>query len=79
MTTRPATLILLVSLDVDTQDVDADDVARAVVEWGDGVCERIAAKGVRVGGVSSVLVPVPADRVGAVLGSFAESLETPRG
>lgn len=79
MTTHPATLIVLVSLDADPSDVDADEAARAVRDVESRVRAALEKRRLTVGGVSSVLVPVPADRVGAALGSFAESLETRHG
>ena len=74
-----ATLIMLVSVDIDPLDVDADEAARAIDDVGDRVKRALEARRITTGGVSSVLVPVAADRVGAVLGTFASSLEIRRG
>lgn len=74
-----ATLIVLVSVDVDPLDVDADEAARAIDDVRDRVKRALEARRIPTGGVSSVLVPVPSDRVGAALGTFASSLENRRG
>jgi predicted solute-binding protein len=74
-----ATLLLLVYVDIDPLDVDADEAARAVLDVESRVRSALKKRRVRMGGVSHVIVPVGMDQVGAVLGTFAESVEKRRG
>ena len=74
-----ATIILLISADIDPLDVDADEAARAVLDVEARVRSALEKRRIRTGGVSHVIVPVGMDQVGAVLGTFASSLENRRG
>lgn len=70
-----ATLILLVSVDVDPQDVDADEVARGAIDAEERIKRALEKRRLVVGAQTSVLVPVPIRQVSAALGAFAESME----
>jgi len=74
-----ATLVILVSADIDPMDVDADEAARAIAPWSDAIVSELRAKGLRIGGVSHVIVPTPMDAIGKTLGAFADALEKRRG
>ena len=73
-----ATLMLLVSCEIDLADVDADEAARAIAPWSDAIVAGLRARGLRVSGVSHVIVPTPADTVSQTLGAFADELERRR-
>jgi hypothetical protein len=51
----------------------------AVLDVESRVRSALEKRRVRMGGVSHVIVPVGMDQVGAVLGTFAESVEKRRG
>lgn len=70
-----ATLILLVSVDVDPLDVDADEAARGAIDAEDRIKRALEKRRLVVGAQTSVLVPVSMQRVSAALGAFAESME----
>lgn len=70
-----ATLILLVSVDVDPQDVDADEVARGAIDVEERIKRALEKRRLVVGAQTSVLVPVPMRQVSAALSAFAESME----
>ncbi len=70
-----ATLLVLVSVDIDPLDVDADEAARAIAPWSDAIVDGLRARGITVGGASHVIVPTPMDVIGKTLGAFVDSLE----
>jgi hypothetical protein len=43
------------------------------------LAHELRAKGLRIGGVSHVIVPTPMDAIGKTLGAFADTLEKRRG
>jgi hypothetical protein len=53
-----ATLLLLVSVDIDPLDVDADEAARAVLDVESRVRSALEKRRVRMGGVSHVIVKI---------------------
>lgn len=70
-----ATLLVLVSVDIDPLDVDADEAARGAIDAEDRIKRALEKRRLVVGAQTSVLVPVPMQQISAALGAFAESVE----